>query len=151
MICCPLLSNIARHLDHQIRQLLRDMTSGHRLGSLSSPPYPTPSLFLQIDGPTPESLLEPLTQPLLLPQQLPQQVLVDEADPEDLDRTYAYVLEGDDPEIASNAIVLVDATTQCTMGQKGDYRLMARFLNKFEVVLVPRCPSSLRSIVSGLT
>ena len=68
------------------------------MGSLSSPPYPTPSLFLQIDGPTPESLLEPLTQPQPLPQQLPQQVLVDEA--EDLEWTYEYVLEGDDPEIA---------------------------------------------------
>ena len=88
------------------------MSSGHRLGSLSSPPYPQPSLFLQIEGPAPEALLEPLTHPQPLPQQLPQQVLVDEADPEDLDRTYEYVLEGDDPEIASNAIVLVDATTQ---------------------------------------
>ena len=86
------------------------MTSGHRLGSLSSPPYPTPSLFLQIDGPTPESLLEPLTQPQPHPQQL-QQVLVDEAE-DDLERTYEYILEGDDPEIASNAIVLVDACTQ---------------------------------------
>ena len=39
-------------------------------------------------------------------------MLVEEATPEDLDRTFQYVLEEGDPEIASNAIVLVDATTQ---------------------------------------
>ena len=84
------------------------MSSGHCLGSLSAPPYPQPSLFLEIKGPPPEALLEPLT----LPHQPPQQVVVEEAAPEDLDQTYEYVLEADDPEIASNAIVLVDATTQ---------------------------------------
>ena len=87
------------------------MSSRHCLGSLSSPPYPTPSLFLEIEGPPPEALLAPLTHPQTHQQQLPQQVLVDEA-PEDLDGTFEYVFQGDDPEIASNAIVLVDATTQ---------------------------------------
>ena len=82
------------------------MSSGHRLGSLSAPPYPQPSLFLEIEGPPPEALLQPL------PQQLPQQVVVEEAADVDLDRTYEYVLEADDPEVASNAVVVVDATTQ---------------------------------------
>ena len=88
------------------------MSSVHRLGSLSFPPYPQPSLFLEIEGPPPEALLELLMHPQLHPQQLPQQILVDEAAPEDLDQTYEYVLEGDDPKIASNAIVLVNATKQ---------------------------------------
>ena len=88
------------------------MSSGHRLGSLSAPPYPQPSLFLEIEGPPPEALLELLQRPQPLPQQLPQQVLVEESAPDDLDRTYKYVLEDGDPEIASNAIVLLDATTQ---------------------------------------
>ena len=88
------------------------MSSGHRLGFLSAPPYPQPSLFLEIKGPPPEALLEQLARPQPLSQQLPQQVVVEEAAPEDLDLTYKYVLGADDPEVASNAIVLVDATTQ---------------------------------------
>ena len=88
------------------------MSSRHRLGSLSSPPYPQPSLFLEIEGPPPEALLEPLARPQPLSQQLPQQVVVKEAAPEDLDWTYEYFLGADNPEVALNAIVLVDATTQ---------------------------------------
>ena len=72
------------------------MSSRPCLGSLSSPPYPSPSLFLKIEGPPPEALLQPLKQPQTQPQQPPQQVLVDEA-PEDLDATYEYIIEGDDP------------------------------------------------------
>ena len=37
---------------------------------------------------------------------------MEEAAPEDLDQTYEYWIEGDDPEVASNAIVVVDAATQ---------------------------------------
>ena len=39
-------------------------------------------------------------------------MVVEEAAPEDLDRTYEYYIEGDDPEVASNATVVVDAATQ---------------------------------------
>ena len=88
------------------------MTSRHRLGSLSSPPYPTPSFFLEVEGPPPDALLEPLPHLHPHPQQLPQQVVVEEAAEEDLDRTFEYVLEASDPEVASNAVVVVDATTQ---------------------------------------
>ena len=88
------------------------MTSGHRLGSLSAPPRPQPSFFLEIEGPPPEALLEPLQHSQPLPPQLPQQVVVEEAAPEDLDRTYEYYIKGDDPEVASNAIDVVDAATQ---------------------------------------
>ena len=88
------------------------MTSGYRLGSLSAPPHPQPSFFLEIEGLPPEALLEPLPHPQPLPPQHPRQVFVEEAAPKDLNRTYEYVIEGDDLEIASNAIVVVDATTQ---------------------------------------
>ena len=88
------------------------MTSGHRLGSLSAPPRTQPSFPLEIEGPPPEALLEPLQHPQPLPPQLPQQVVVEEAVQEDFDRTYEYVLEGDDLEVASNAIVVVDVATQ---------------------------------------
>ena len=88
------------------------MSSRHRLGSLSSPPYPSPSLFLEIEGPPPEALLAPLAHPQTQQQQPPQQVVVDEAAPDDLDGTFEYFIEGEDPEVASNAVVLVDACTQ---------------------------------------
>ena len=85
------------------------MSSRPRLGSLSSPPYPLPSFFLEVKGPPPEALLAPL---LPHPHPLPQAVVVEEAPAEDSDQTFEYVLEADDPEIASNAVVVVDATTQ---------------------------------------
>ena len=88
------------------------MTSGHPLGSLSAPPRPQPSFFLEIEGLPPEALLEPLQPPQPLPPQLPKQVVVEEAAPEDPDRTYEYFIEGNDPEVAANAIVVVDAATQ---------------------------------------
>ena len=83
-----------------------------RLGSHSSPPYPTSSIYFEDEGPPPESLLAPLQPPPPHPQQLPQAVVIEEAPVEDPDATYKYVLEAEDPEIASNAVVVVDATTQ---------------------------------------
>ena len=88
------------------------MSSRPCLGSLSSPPYPSPSFFLEVEGPPPEALLAPLQPPQPLPPHPPQQVLVEETAPDDLDRTYEYVLEESDPEIASNTVVLIDACTQ---------------------------------------
>ena len=85
------------------------MSSRHRLGSHSSPPYPVSSIFFEVEGPPPEALLAPLQPPH--PHQPPQAVVVEEAPAEDPDRTYEYVIE-EDPEIASNAVVLVDACTQ---------------------------------------
>ena len=77
---------------------------GRRLGSHSSPPYLRASVFFE--APTPEELLDAQAHP----QPPPQAVLVEEA-AEDLD-TLEFYLEADDPEVASNAIVLVDASTQ---------------------------------------
>ena len=88
------------------------MSSRPRLGSLSSPPYPSPSFCLEVDGPPPEALLAPLQPPQPHPQQPPQAVVVEEAPAEDLDQSFEYVLEADDPEVASNAVVVVDVTTQ---------------------------------------
>ena len=87
------------------------MTSVPRLGSLSAPPRPAPQIFIAIDGP-PEALLEaPLQLSQPLPALLPQQVVVKESAPEELDQTFEYFIEGDDPEVASNAIVVVNAAT----------------------------------------
>ena len=89
------------------------MTSIPRLGSLSAPPRPAPQLLIQIDSPPPEAFLEvPVQHPQPHPPQLPQAVVVEEAAPEDHDQTFEYWIEGDDPEVASNAIVVVDAATQ---------------------------------------
>ena len=111
MICYPVLSfNIARHLEPQ-NCLLLDMSSRPRLGSHSSPPIPTGSIYFEVEGPPPEALLAPLQPPQLHPP-LPQAVLVKEAPVADPDATFEYVLESDDPGIASNAVVLVDATMQ---------------------------------------
>ena len=88
------------------------MSSRPRLGSLSSPPSPSPSFFLEVEGPPPEALLAPLQPPQPHPQQLPQAVVVKKAPAENPDQKYEYILEADDPEIASNAVVVVDATTQ---------------------------------------
>ena len=78
-----------------------------RLGSHSSPPYVHASVFFE--APTPEELLESLPQ--AHPQPPPQAVLVEEA-ADDLDETLEFFIEAEDPEVASNAVVLVDATTQ---------------------------------------
>ena len=103
--------NIARHLDSYPNSLLLDMTSVPRLGSLFAPLHPAPQLLIAIDGPPPEAFYE-FQHPQPHPAQLPQAVVVDEAAPEDHDHTYKYWLKGDDPEVASNAIVLIDAATQ---------------------------------------
>ena len=79
------------------------MSSRHCLGSLSSLPYPSPSLFLEIEGPPPESQTQQ--------QQPPQQVVIDEAAPDNLDNTFEYFIEGEEPEVVSNAVVLVDPCT----------------------------------------
>ena len=71
-----------------------------RLGSHSSPPYLRASVVFE--APTPEELLEPQAHP----QPPPQAVLVEEA-ADDLDDTVEFFIEADDPEVASNAIVLV--------------------------------------------
>ena len=86
------------------------MTSRSCLGSHSSPPYPRSSIYFEFEGPSPDALLAPLQPPQPHPQ-LPQAVIVKEAPVADPDATYEYVLESDDPEIASNAVVVVDATT----------------------------------------
>ena len=91
------------------------MTSILCLGSLSAPPRPQPStqLLLTIEGPPPEALLDaPAPHPQPHPPPLPQAVVVEEAVQDDFDQTYEYWIEGDDPEVASNAIVVVDAATQ---------------------------------------
>ena len=85
---------------------------GRGPGSYSSPPYPRHSLYFEFEAPPPEALLAPLQLPPAHPQPLPQAVFVEEAPSEDLDETVEYFLEADDPEVASNAVVLVDAQTQ---------------------------------------
>ena len=82
------------------------------LGSHSSPPYPRASIFFEFEAPPPEQLLAPLQLPPAHPQPLPQAVFVEEAAADDLDETVEYFIEAEDPEVASNAIVLVDAQTQ---------------------------------------
>ena len=84
---------------------------GRGPGTYSSPPYPRQSLYFEFEAPPPEAFLEPLQIPSTHPQPLPQAVLVEEAQ-EDLDSTVEYFLEADDLEVASNAVVLVDAETQ---------------------------------------
>ena len=86
--------------------------SNRGLGSHSSPPYPRSSIYFEFPAPPLESTLEPLQIPQAQPPPPPQVVVVDEAPAEDLDATVEYYLEADDPEVASNAVILVDATTQ---------------------------------------
>ena len=85
---------------------------GRGLGSHSSPPYPRSSVYFEFEAPPPEAFLAPLQLPQAHPQPLPQAVIVEEAPAEELDDTVEYYLEAEDPEIASNAVVLVDAQTQ---------------------------------------
>ena len=85
---------------------------GRGPGSYSSPPFPHHSLYFEFEAPPPEAFLAPLQLPAGDPQPLPQAVFVEEAAPEDLDATVEYIIEADDPEVASNAVVLVDAQTQ---------------------------------------
>ena len=84
---------------------------GRGPGRYSSPPHPRHNLYFEFEAPPPEAFLEPLRLPATHPQPLPQAVLVEEAQ-EDLDSTVEYFIEADDPEVASNALVLVDAETQ---------------------------------------
>ena len=86
--------------------------SNRGLGSHSSPPYPRSSVYFEFEAPPPEAFLAPLQLPQAHPQPLPQAVIVEEVPAEELDDTVEYYLEAEDPEIASNAIVLVDAQTQ---------------------------------------
>ena len=91
------------------------MTSKIRLGSSSAPPRPQPStsFTIRIDGPPLEAFIEaPPAPPQPLPPSLPQPVVVDQAPREDLDDTVEFWIEEDDPVIASNAIISVDACTQ---------------------------------------
>ena len=88
------------------------MTSTFCLGSLSAPPRPQPStsFTITIDGPLPEALIEaPTPPPQPLPPSLPQPVVVDQAAQEGLDDTFEYWIEEADPEIASNAVICIDA------------------------------------------
>ena len=81
------------------------MTSVPRLGSLSAPPHPA-SQFITVSSPPPEAFVA-------MPQPQPQAIAIEEAAGKDLDSTYKYWTEGDDaPEVASNAIVVVDIATQ---------------------------------------
>ena len=84
---------------------------GRGPGTYSSPPYPRQSLYFEFEAPPPEAFLAPLQLPSTRPQPLPQAVLVEEA-ADDLDSTVEFFMEADDPEVASNAVVLVDAETQ---------------------------------------
>ena len=84
---------------------------GRGPGRYSSPPHPRHNLYFEFEAPPPEAFLKPLQLLPTHPQPLPQAVLVEEAQ-EDLDSTVEYFLEADDPEVASNAVVLVDAETQ---------------------------------------
>ena len=84
---------------------------GRGPGTYSSPPYPRQSIYFEFEAPPPEAFLAPLQIPPAHPQPLPQAVLVEEA-ADDLDSTVEYYIEADDPEVASNAVVLVDAETQ---------------------------------------
>ena len=86
--------------------------SNRGLASHSSPPYPRSSLYFEFEAPPIEAFLEPLQIPQALPQPPPQAVVVDEAPAEDLDATVEFYLEAEDPEVASNAVILVDAATQ---------------------------------------
>ena len=66
-----------------------------------------------IKGPPPEALLDapaPHLQPHLPP--LSQAVVVEEAVQDDLDQIFKYWIEGDDPEVAFNAVVVINAATQ---------------------------------------
>ena len=67
-------------------------------------------VYFEVKGPPPGSLLAPLQPPH--PIQIPQAAVVEEAPSEDLDITFEYVIEEDEPEVASNAVVLCDAATQ---------------------------------------
>ena len=94
------------------------MTNRLGLGSASSPPYPRASVYYEFEAPPPEAFLAPLQLPpaplhlpQALPQPLPQAVIVEEAPADDLDSTLEFFIE-DEPEVASNAVVLVDACTQ---------------------------------------
>ena len=89
-----------------------DMSSRPGLGSISSPPYPRSSIYFEFEAPPPEAFLAPLQVPHAHPHPLPQAVVVEEAPEEDLDSTVEYYIEAEEPEIASNAVVLVDAQTQ---------------------------------------
>ena len=107
--------NIAHHLDASKLVFLFDMTNTFCLGSLSAPPRPQPStsFTITIDGPLPESFFEaPAPVPQPLPPPLPQPVVVDQAAQEEFDDTLEYWIEEADPEIASNAIITIDAATQ---------------------------------------
>ena len=86
--------------------------SNRGLASHSSPPYPRSSLYFEFEAPPISAFLDPLQIPQAHPQPPPQAVVVEEAPAEDLDDTVEYFLEADDPEVASNAIILVDAQTQ---------------------------------------
>ena len=88
------------------------MSNRSGLGSLSSPPYPRSSVYFEFEAPPPEAFLAPLQLPHAHPQPLPQAVVVEEAPAEDLDSTVEFFIETEDPEIASNAVVLMDAQTQ---------------------------------------
>merc|ERR1711911_462859 len=54
----------------------------------------------------------PGAAPQAHPKPPAQAVVVEEAPAEDLDETVEYYLEAEDPEVALNAVILVDAATQ---------------------------------------
>ena len=83
--------------------------SNRGLASHSSPPYPRSSLYFEFEAPPVSAFLDPLQIPQAHPDPPPQAVVVEQAPAEDLDETVEYFLEADDPEVASNAIILVDA------------------------------------------
>ena len=110
MIYYPVLSQYSSTFAAS-KSLFFDM-SNRGLGSYSSPPHPTSSIYFEFPAPPLEATLEPLQIPQAQPPPPPQVVFVESAPEEDLDATVEYYLEADHPEVASNAVVLVDATTQ---------------------------------------
>ena len=99
MSCSYLIAIQHRHPFCILESLLSDMPMGSR-SKRSYASAPPRYLFVQIDAP------QPPAPPL-------QQVLIAAAKEDNLDTTLEYVINARDvPEVASNAVVLVDAVVQ---------------------------------------
>ena len=83
------------------------MTSVPRPGSLSAPPHGAPRIVISLSAPAPEVPV------VSIPHPLPQAVAIEEAAEGSLDSALEYWIEAEDiPELAANAVVVVDAATQ---------------------------------------
>ena len=103
--------NIARHLDASKFVIIRhdeQFLPGFPLrSSAPSAFYADPAHHRRS---SPKSLRQPAAASASA--SLPQAVVVEEAAQEDLNEKVEYWVEKDNPEVASNAIVVVDAATQ---------------------------------------